>query len=728
MTDNTKRNNPRRNQKTSKETLQSAVAQPSTLVAARGSSKGEIERLNYFTGQFLEATDFKDEQEYHIRMRRFGNRALYSAGILDSGFEVQKISDSEISISSGIGIDAQGRELIIITPLKVGVPIDKKSMTLNITLEYVEKEAETSSDTFVDTEGISVTGRTRIAETPAVEFPEDANITNNQIRIAKITLDANGKIGSIDKAERQFAHARFLGVVGIGQKKAPEDWYRQRAGLEINKGDTNEVALLLSSSGLGWGSGIQFKNTAANGKTYGIYSDSITGSLHITDEDLKTDRLVIDKNGNVGLGTHNPVAKLQVTGGAIMPAAGNDDASGILFPENPGTGSGDKAWIRYYARDGEKTALEIGVADNSLGTLQDDILLIPSGGVGIGTREPKAMLDVEGGAFLGYESTQSNFNAPLKSGFYQGHGNPQGPEPDTQGDVPDTSHDWSHLIVSRHSNTTNNHQFQIASTYLSNDRIFFRKIADNSPNWNEIATRGVNNFLGNQFIRGSLSVEGEVYIRDHLYINGKIAISSANSANSLVLNFGNIFGNGVSCSGLFEPSSLNVGSYMTSTGKLNPGIGNAYFKGKVMAVELSTTFSDLAENFFSDTMLDPGDVVCFDPIEDRIVKSENPESTMVCGIISTAPGVLLNSDHGTEKEGNFPLALSGRVPCKVTDENGPIKRGDLLCTSSKSGHAMKAQPVVMSDVALYRPSTILGKALGSLESGSGIIDVLVFLS
>lgn len=177
-----------------------------------------IERLNYFTGQFLEADDFKAEQEYHIRMRRFGNRVLYlSAGILDGGFEVQKISDSEISISSGIGIDAQGRELIIITPLKVEVPIDKKSMTLNITLEYVEKEAETSSDTFVDTEGISVTGRTRIAETPVVGFPEDANITNDQIKIAKITLDANGKIGSIDKAERQFAHARFPRDLIVGQ-------------------------------------------------------------------------------------------------------------------------------------------------------------------------------------------------------------------------------------------------------------------------------------------------------------------------------------------------------------------------------------------------------------------------------------------------------------------------------------------------------------------------------
>jgi hypothetical protein len=37
-----------------------------------------------------------------------------------------------------------------------------------------------------------------------------------------------------------------------------------------------------------------------------------------------------------------------------------------------------------------------------------------------------------------------------------------------------------------------------------------------------------------------------------------------------------------------------------------------------------------------------------------------------------------------------PIALAGRVPCKVSTENGPIKAGDLLTTSSTPGHAMKA--------------------------------------
>ena len=36
-------------------------------------------------------------------------------------------------------------------------------------------------------------------------------------------------------------------------------------------------------------------------------------------------------NGNVGIGTQTPAARLQVTGGAIMPATGNSNQAGIQF-------------------------------------------------------------------------------------------------------------------------------------------------------------------------------------------------------------------------------------------------------------------------------------------------------------------------------------------------------------------------------------------------------------
>jgi hypothetical protein len=88
--------------------------------------------------------------------------------------------------------------------------------------------------------------------------------------------------------------------------------------------------------------------------------------------------------GNVGIGTTSQAAKLAVVGGAIMPAAGNSEAAGILFPKDAFGGSGDAAWVRYYARQGEATTLEIGTSNDA----DDHIALMPSGSVGIGTTNP----------------------------------------------------------------------------------------------------------------------------------------------------------------------------------------------------------------------------------------------------------------------------------------------------------------------------------------------------
>ena len=87
---------------------------------------------------------------------------------------------------------------------------------------------------------------------------------------------------------------------------------------------------------------------------------------------------------------------------------------------------------------------------------------------------------------------------------------------------------------------------------------------------------------------------------------------------------------------------------------------------------------------------------------------------MVAGIISTDPyRVMARGISGK------PVALAGRVPCKVSAENGPIEIGDLLTTSSTPGHAMKAiDPEV---------GNIVGKALEPLQKDKGKIMVLVSL-
>ncbi len=61
------------------------------------------------------------------------------------------------------------------------------------------------------------------------------------------------------------------------------------------------------------------------------------------------------------------------------------------------------------------------------------------------------------------------------------------------------------------------------------------------------------------------------------------------------------------------------------------------------------------------------------------------------------------------------------MPCKISAENGPIQAGDLLVASSTPGHAMKGRD------RNRMLGAVVGKALGPLPQGTGVIQVLVTL-
>lgn len=137
--------------------------------------------------------------------------------------------------------------------------------------------------------------------------------------------------------------------------------------------------------------------------------------------------------------------------------------------------------------------------------------------------------------------------------------------------------------------------------------------------------------------------------------------------------------------------------------------------------------SDVAEPFdiSGSSEIIPGMVVSIDPDHPGKLKvSEQAYDKCVAGIVSGAKGIntgLLLSQKGTIAEGEFPVALSGRVYCLATDANGKIQPGDLLTTSNISGHVMRA------DDDGKMQGAIVGKAMMGLESGNGLILVLVNL-
>lgn len=119
-----------------------------------------------------------------------------------------------------------------------------------------------------------------------------------------------------------------------------------------------------------------------------------------------------------------------------------------------------------------------------------------------------------------------------------------------------------------------------------------------------------------------------------------------------------------------------------------------------------------------------GDLLVIAPSTNRhLALAREPYSSLVAGIYSTKPGMLGSTRRVNETPANdeVPLAVVGIVRCKVTAENGPIKVGDLLVTSSTPGHAMRG-----TDRSRML-GAVVGKALEPLTQGTGVIEVLVTL-
>jgi hypothetical protein len=153
-------------------------------------------------------------------------------------------------------------------------------------------------------------------------------------------------------------------------------------------------------------------------------------------------------------------------------------------------------------------------------------------------------------------------------------------------------------------------------------------------------------------------------------------------------------------------------------GKLDVG-GNVTVKGDVML-----TNGDGAEEFeiAGAEAVDPGTVMVLTG-GGALLPSQQAYDKRVAGIVSGAgdyrPAMVLDRREGA---GNRqPIALFGKVCCKVDAQYGPVEIGDLLTTSPTPGHAMKAADPLKSF------GSVIGKALGPLEGGQGLVPVLVSL-
>jgi hypothetical protein len=192
--------------------------------------------------------------------------------------------------------------------------------------------------------------------------------------------------------------------------------------------------------------------------------------------------------------------------------------------------------------------------------------------------------------------------------------------------------------------------------------------------------------------------------------------TSAFTGTGLIMNFGNAGGTFSSSTSKFvdfqnagtskftvtAQGTTTIGDGTTNnTAGLQIGYGGlcvdndgscvASVRGRIASVSTFAGNSDLAEMYFSSQTLVPGEIVVADGFI-SIKRATGAVGEQVLGVVSTKPGVLLGFDDESLIAGQtgYPLALSGRVPVRLSDENGVVAVGDPLMLSSIPGIAMKA--------------------------------------
>jgi hypothetical protein len=174
-----------------------------------------------------------------------------------------------------------------------------------------------------------------------------------------------------------------------------------------------------------------------------------------------------------------------------------------------------------------------------------------------------------------------------------------------------------------------------------------------------------------------------------------------------------------SVAGLFVKGDGNVGIGTTVPDEKLVVDGNIRATGDVIL-----SGADCAEEFdvTRSEKIEPGTVMVLSE-EGLLHPCQQAHDKRVAGVVSGArnykPGIVL--DKQPSQKTRQPVALVGKVFCKVDANYGSINVGDQLTTSSTTGHAMKAGDPARAFGA------VIGKALAPLQSGTGLIPILIAL-
>jgi hypothetical protein len=291
---------------------------------------------------------------------------------------------------------------------------------------------------------------------------------------------------------------------------------------------------------------------------------------------------------------------------------------------------------------------------------------------------------------------------------------------------------------------------QSVSGTLSANNLSATSLSADSGAFTKWGVSGVNDFvIGGTGVYGRANVGNGLFGEGGVGVfgnsDGGYGVQGVTTAAHTFTNPG-VYGLSTGVGGIGVIGEANLGNGWGVYGKAAGGAGvvgesttglAGLFIGKVQVKTLQIIGgADLSERFevsarptsMAETpqaRIDPGMVVSIDPKgQGRLTLSRMAYDSRAAGVISGAGGIttgMLMGQSGSPADGDYPVALAGRVYCWADASSGPIEPGDLLTTSDTPGHAMKVTNQRKAQRA------IIGKALTGLRTGKGLVLILVTL-